>query len=106
MIKIGLNVKKLPLGKLSTETLKEGFSVLKKIETELNKKKKNKAILSQLSSEFYRHIPHDFGFKAMSNFILDTEAKLKEKLTLVENLGDIKIASEITKGAEDSSLNE
>ena len=108
VVKIGLNVKKLPLGKLSDATLKEGYTILKQVETELKKKKPNKETLNQLSSAFYKHIPHDFKFQNMSNFILNTKDKLKEKLSLVENLRDIKVASEITKEAEDTddTLNE
>uniref|UniRef100_A0A7S3KSA1 Poly [ADP-ribose] polymerase n=1 Tax=Euplotes crassus TaxID=5936 RepID=A0A7S3KSA1_EUPCR len=102
VVKIGLNVKKLPLGKLSEATLKEGYSYLKKIENELAKKKSNSSKLSELSSEFYRHIPHDFGFKPMSQFIIKTQEMLKEKLGLVESLRDIKIAAEINKQAENS----
>lgn len=78
VVKVGLNVKKMPLGKLSSNTIKEGYATLKKIEKALAKKNKNE--LADLSSEFYRHIPHDFKFQHMSNFIINTEEKLKEKL--------------------------
>lgn len=29
-------------------------------------------MIAQFSNDFYSYIPHDFGFKQMSNFILDT----------------------------------
>jgi poly [ADP-ribose] polymerase 2/3/4 len=106
VVKVGYNVKKLPLGKLSKATIKNGFTVLKNIENALKKKGK-KEELSSLSSEFYRHIPHDFKFQHMSKFIIDTEEKLKEKLMLVETLSDIQITAEITNNAEDDEdLNE
>lgn len=107
VVKVGYNVKKLPLGKLSKNTIMEGYSALKKIEAELNGKK-DKQKLSDLSSEFYRYIPHDFQFQHMSNFIINSEEKLKEKLKLVESLSDIRIAAEIVSQVEDedTDLNE
>ena len=100
VMKVGLNVKKLPLGKLSKKTILDGYSVLKKIEKAL-KKKSNTKELGDLSSEFYTYIPHDFQFQKMSNFIINTEQKLKEKLDLVESLSDIRIAAEINNEVED-----
>ena len=32
------------------------------------------------SGEFYTLIPHDFGFSAMSKFILDSTAKISSKI--------------------------
>jgi len=52
----------MPLGKLSENTLKAGYSVLKDMEKELKKKAPNSGTLAQLSSKFYTLIPHDFGF--------------------------------------------
>jgi poly [ADP-ribose] polymerase len=107
IVKVGYNVKKLPLGKLSKQTIKNGYLVLKKIDEALKAKKPDKNKLSELSSEFYRYIPHDFKFEKMSKFILDTKEKLKDKLTLVETLADIQITAEITNEAEDQEdLNE
>ena len=100
MVKVGFNVKKMPLGKLSKDTVKMGYEVLKKIETCLNKKA-DKSELSQLSSEFYRYIPHDFKFQHMSNFIINTKDKLKDKRDLVETLADIQIAAEISNEVDD-----
>ena len=64
----GYDVKKLPLGQLSEETVKEGYSYLRQIEAILNQIKKGKfklsakkAELSTLSGKFYTFIPHDFG---------------------------------------------
>ena len=76
-------LKKLPLGKLSKDTILKGYSALKEIEKELQGKG-NKDKLSQLSSEFYRYIPHDFKFQNMSQFIINTKEKLKEKQDLVD----------------------
>jgi len=61
MMEVGYDANKMPLGKLGPKTLKEGYNVLKAIETEL-RGKKNPTVLSNLSSDFYTLIPHNFGF--------------------------------------------
>ncbi len=40
-------------------------------------------------------IPHDFGFQHTSNFILDSMEKVRDKLAMVESLGDIEIATKL-----------
>ena len=99
IVKVGYNPKKLPLGKLSKDTITKGYSALKEIEKELDGKTSNDK-LSQLSSEFYRYIPHDFKFQNMSNFIINTKDKLKEKLDLIDSLRDIRITAEITDAVD------
>jgi poly [ADP-ribose] polymerase len=53
--------------------------------------------LKKLSNDFYSTIPHNFGFAKMSNFIIDTEDKLKQKLDLISSLIDIKVAYGLRK---------
>lgn len=62
MIKL-LDVKKMPLGKLSKLQISRGFEVLEEIE-EVIKNKGSKAKLAELSSKFYTVIPQDFGRRA------------------------------------------
>lgn len=95
IVKVGYNVKKLPLGQLSKNTVLKGYEVLKDIEKELKKKSVSSKTLESLSSQFYSFIPHDFNFMHMSNFIINSKEKLKEKLELVQSLSDIQIAAEI-----------
>jgi poly [ADP-ribose] polymerase len=68
---IGYDAKKMPLGKLSENTLKKGFGVLKQMEKAI-KGKSTTPSLTELSSRFYTLIPHDFGFQHMSNFVIRT----------------------------------
>ncbi len=95
MSKRGFDTKKMPLGKLSKYTLEAGHNVLLKIEDVLNGKKKGD--LSELSSEFYTLIPHDFGFQQMSQFVINTKDKLKEKMETLESLGDLEFANSLLK---------
>ena len=108
VVKVGYNVKKLPLGQLSKETVLKGYSMLQEIEKELKKKNPNNDLLGKLSSKFYTFIPHDVSFSNMRNFIINTSQMLKDKLDLVQSLSDIQIAAEIVNEIEneDDDMNE
>ncbi len=62
MMEVGYDANKMPLGKLGSKTIKEGYNVLKAIETEL-RGKRNSKVLIDLSSDFFTLIPHNFGFQ-------------------------------------------
>ncbi|XP_030543276.1 poly [ADP-ribose] polymerase 2 isoform X2 [Rhodamnia argentea] len=105
MMEIGYNAEKLPLGKLSKSTILKGYDVLKRIADLIGQSDRKK--LEQLSSEFYTVIPHDFGFKKMREFVIDTPQKLKSKLEMVEALGEIEVASKLLRddiGTEEDPL--
>ena len=93
MLKRGFDTKKMPLGKLSKTTLEGGHKVLMQIEEVLDGKKKGD--LYELSGEFYTLIPHDFGFKQMSQFVINTKDKLKEKMETLASLGDIEFTNSL-----------
>ncbi|XP_050235660.1 poly [ADP-ribose] polymerase 2 [Mercurialis annua] len=93
MMEIGYNANKLPLGKLSKSTILKGYDVLKRIADVISAA--NMVQLEQLSGEFYTIIPHDFGFKKMREFVINTPQKLKHKLEMVEALGEIELATKL-----------
>lgn len=93
VVKVGYDPKRLPLGQLDRETVMEGYKYLREIEKVLNKKQKGD--IADLSSKFYTYIPHNFSMKHMSNFTIRTHEQLREKLDLIQNLVDIKIAHTI-----------
>ncbi|XVF80597.1 hypothetical protein PTKIN_Ptkin15bG0086500 [Pterospermum kingtungense] len=95
MMEIGYNADKLPLGKLSKSTILKGYDVLKRIADVIGQSNRSK--LEKLSSEFYTVIPHDFGFRKMRDFVIDTPQKLKKKLEMVEALGEIEVATKLLK---------
>ncbi|XP_038976039.1 poly [ADP-ribose] polymerase 2-like isoform X2 [Phoenix dactylifera] len=99
MLEIGYNADKLPLGKLSKSTILKGYDVLRRISDVILQSDKKK--LEQLSGEFYTVIPHDFGYKKMREFVIDTPYKLKCKLDMVAALGEIEIATKILKDDAD-----
>lgn len=96
VVKVGYDPKRLPLGQLDKETVLEGYKYLREIEKVLNGKAKGD--LADLSSKFYTYIPHNFSMKHMSQFTIKTHEVLKEKLDLIQNLIDIKIAHTIIAG--------
>ncbi|KAM1042295.1 hypothetical protein ACFX2C_031378 [Malus domestica] len=95
MMEIGYNADKLPLGKLSKSTILKGYNILQSISDVIGSSKRG--LIEQLSGEFYTVIPHDFGFKKMHNFVIDTRQKLKHKLEMVEALGEIEVATKLLK---------
>lgn len=57
---IPLDVKKMPLGKLSKQQIARGFEVLEALEEVLTSSPGSSS-LEKLSSQFYTVIPHNFG---------------------------------------------
>lgn len=102
VVQIGYDPKRLPLGQLSKETVQEGYKALRDIEKVLNGK--TKGDLNALTNHFYTHIPHNFGMQKMSNFIINTHEKLKEKLELISNLSDIQVAHKIINKERNKKL--
>lgn len=94
--KYDIDVKKMPLGKLSKGQIAKGFDVLDDIEKELNANRTTK--LNDLSSKFYTVIPHDFGRK-IPPAIRDLEA-LRQKMDMLLVLGDIEIAMSMEKAVD------
>jgi len=100
MVEIGYDAKKMPLGKISKVMIKEGYEALQTIAKELDKKgSPSPVIMQEASSRFYTVIPHNFGFQKMSNFIINTHARLSEKLKMVESLGEIEVAHRLLADA-------
>ncbi|CAF1916114.1 unnamed protein product [Brassica napus] len=82
-----------------------GYEVLQRISEMIERY--DRARLEELSGEFYTVIPHDFGFKKMSQFVIDTPQKLKQKIEMVEALGEIEFATKllsIDHGLKDDPL--
>lgn len=87
--KVGVDLSKMPLGKISEETIKQGYRYLREIEKILeidNNPKKYKAVISDLTSKFYSHVPHNFGHTHMSNQLIDSLDKIEQKRELLDEL--------------------
>ncbi|XP_008297456.1 poly [ADP-ribose] polymerase 2 [Stegastes partitus] len=99
VLEMKFDTRKAPLGKLTSEQIRAGYTALKRIEECLKKKGSNKELL-EACNQFYTRIPHDFGLKTPP--IIRSEDELKEKIALLEALSDIQIAVKMVQSSEDS----
>ncbi|XP_074508142.1 poly [ADP-ribose] polymerase 2 [Sebastes fasciatus] len=99
VLEMKFDIRKAPLGKLTSEQIRAGYMALKKIEECLKKKGSNRELL-EACNQFYTRIPHDFGLKSPP--IIRTEDELKEKISLLEALSDIQIAVKMVQSSKDS----
>jgi poly [ADP-ribose] polymerase 2/3/4 len=74
-----IDVKKMPLGKLSKSQIAKGFEILEELEAVMEKKKKGS--YNDLSSKFYTAIPHDFGRTRPRP--IDTREALQQKYDML-----------------------
>ncbi|XP_072479132.1 poly [ADP-ribose] polymerase 2 isoform X2 [Notamacropus eugenii] len=94
MVEMKYDIKKAPLGKLTVAQIKAGYQSLKKIE-DCIRAGHNGRTLVEACNEFYTRIPHDFGLRTPP--LIRTEQELKDKIQLLEALGDIEIAIKLVK---------
>ena len=76
IVSVNVDIKKMPLGQLSRETVLAGYKILRDLEDAIQKGQTH--LLADLSGRFYTTIPHNFGMQKMSLFIIqNTEHKRK-----------------------------
>lgn len=86
---MNLDIKKMPLGKLSKAQIAKGFDALEALQAALDRKA-NKKELSDLSSRFYTIIPHNFGRQTPP--VIDSLEVLQAKKDMLLVLADIELA--------------
>ncbi|XP_041697233.1 poly [ADP-ribose] polymerase 2 [Coregonus clupeaformis] len=96
VLEMKFDTRKAPLGKLTTEQIRAGYSALKKIEECVKRKGSNRELL-EACNQFYTRIPHDFGLRTPP--IISSEEELKEKIALLEALSDIQIAVKMVQSS-------
>ena len=89
-----IDTKKMPLGKLSKNQVKNGYEVLKRIQNILDGDDDDDDDLEGLSSRFYTLIPHQFGHQTVPP-VINNKTMLKKKIELVESLAELEVASKI-----------
>ncbi|CAB4016738.1 poly [ADP-ribose] polymerase 2-like, partial [Paramuricea clavata] len=85
---------KAPLGKLTKEQIKAGYSALKTIDQCISKNDFGSKLVAACDA-FYTRIPHCFGMRQPP--LIRTKDDVKLKIDLLEALGDIEIAMKILK---------
>eukprot|EP00756_Hemistasia_phaeocysticola_P050088 Hpha_TRINITY_DN2474_c0_g1::TRINITY_DN2474_c0_g1_i1::g.24717::m.24717/K10798/PARP; poly [ADP-ribose] polymerase len=94
MTELEIDVKKMPLGKISKKQVKEAFAQLKRIESELTKGgKPHHGTLVEASSQFYTLIPHDVGYSKLP--VVESKAQLEKKMAMLDALADLEIAVKV-----------
>eukprot|EP01122_Echinamoeba_exundans_P012170 TRINITY_DN503_c0_g1_i1.p1 TRINITY_DN503_c0_g1~~TRINITY_DN503_c0_g1_i1.p1 ORF type:complete len:911 (+),score=243.47 TRINITY_DN503_c0_g1_i1:100-2733(+) len=100
MMSLQIDVRKMPLGKISKQMVQRGYDVLRQIETTLQSTDPKKQVqLMNLSNQFYTVVPHDFGKN--KPVIIDSFEILKLKQQQLEALMDISIASQLLSSADE-----
>ncbi|XP_058506677.1 poly [ADP-ribose] polymerase 2 [Solea solea] len=102
VLEMKFDTRKAPLGKLTSEQIRAGYTALKTIEECLKKKGSNRELL-EACNQFYTRIPHDFGLKTPP--IIRTEEELKKKIALLEALSDIQIAVKMVQSSRGGDEN-
>ncbi|XP_047438178.1 protein mono-ADP-ribosyltransferase PARP3 [Mugil cephalus] len=101
---MNLDIKKMPLGKLSKLQIAKGFEVLEEIEAALNQNCKSKH-LEELSSKFFTAIPHNFGRTRPP--VIDDKEIVEKKKEMLMVLADIELAQTLkseTEKAQDEMI--
>ena len=99
MKEMSLDLDKMPLGKLSRDHIKRGYTALTEIQSLIqNGATENEFI--NATNKFFTIIPHDFGTNQPE--IINDEKKLKEKLEVVEALMQLEVATSMLKSDKGS----
>ncbi|KAG8007842.1 Poly [ADP-ribose] polymerase 3 [Nibea albiflora] len=96
---MNLDIKKMPLGKLSKMQIAKGFEVLEEIEAAM-KQKKASARLQELSSKFFTTVPHNFGRNRPPT--IDTQEIIDQKKEMLMVLADIELAQTLKSETENA----
>ncbi|XP_025962317.1 protein mono-ADP-ribosyltransferase PARP3 [Dromaius novaehollandiae] len=100
---MNIDVKKMPLGKLTKQQIAKGFEALEELEAALREQPARAAHLEQLSSRFYTIIPHNFGRARPPPINSHDLLRAKKDMLLV--LADIEVAQSLqaqkVKGEEE-----
>ncbi|THC94070.1 hypothetical protein EYZ11_006440 [Aspergillus tanneri] len=108
MASMSYDAQKLPLGKLSKRTLRNGFQILKDLSELISsprlaasKYSTNFAAATEdLSNQYFTTIPHVFGRHRPP--VLTSDAQIKKEIELLEALTDMEVANGIMKESRDA----
>ncbi|XP_017271173.1 protein mono-ADP-ribosyltransferase PARP3 [Kryptolebias marmoratus] len=94
---MNLDIKKMPLGKLSKVQIAKGFEVLEEIEAAMSQKS-GRQRLEELSSKFFTMIPHNFGRQRPPT--IDDKEIIDQKKEMLMVLADIELAQTLKSETE------
>eukprot|EP01125_Pyxidicula_operculata_P017719 TRINITY_DN623_c0_g1_i1.p1 TRINITY_DN623_c0_g1~~TRINITY_DN623_c0_g1_i1.p1 ORF type:complete len:610 (+),score=201.99 TRINITY_DN623_c0_g1_i1:62-1891(+) len=102
MVKFDLNVKELPLGKISQTQINKGYDALDDIADAIQEGRKKD--LERLTNAFYTLIPHAFGRRTPP--IISTAETVQNKRDMLAVLSDIELAAELSAQKKEESTKE
>ncbi|GBM00800.1 Poly [ADP-ribose] polymerase 1 [Araneus ventricosus] len=94
MIEFEIDLKKMPLGKISEKQIAMAYEVLGEAQ-QILARDRNKSKITEVSNRFFTLIPHNFGLKKPP--LLDNEEIIKSKIEMLDSLLQIGIAYSIIK---------
>ncbi|KAK2177762.1 hypothetical protein NP493_581g01048 [Ridgeia piscesae] len=100
MLEFEIDLKKMPLGKLSKKQIESAYKVLSELQ-QLIEKEGTPTQLLDASNRFYTLIPHDFGMKKPP--LLDNIDTITMKTEMLQNLLDIEIAYSMLKSGDEGT---
>ncbi|KAL8934170.1 MAG: hypothetical protein Q9211_005374 [Gyalolechia sp. 1 TL-2023] len=104
---IGYNANKLPLGKLSKTTLKQGFEHLNELASLIKHPKlaedkygtSQDEAIEDFSNKYYSTIPHEFGRNRPT--LINNQDTLRQEISMLDTLTDMEVANAIMKTTTD-----
>ncbi|KAL8647362.1 MAG: hypothetical protein Q9226_006459 [Calogaya cf. arnoldii] len=104
---IGYNADKLPLGKLSKNTLKKGFEHLQELAALIKHPKlagdkygvSQAEAIEDYSNKYYSTIPHEFGRNRPP--LINNDDILRTETSMLDTLSDMEVANTIMKTTQD-----
>ncbi|XP_008295097.1 protein mono-ADP-ribosyltransferase PARP3 [Stegastes partitus] len=94
---MNLDIKKMPLGKLSKVQIAKGFEVLEELEAAMSQKR-GRQRLEELSSKFFTTVPHNFGRQRPPT--IDNNEIIEKKKEMLMVLADIELAQTLKSETE------
>ncbi|XP_064402689.1 poly [ADP-ribose] polymerase 1-like isoform X5 [Halichondria panicea] len=94
MLEFEIDIKKMPLGKLSRRQIESAYSVLSELQREIVGTQNPSKILD-CTNRFYTLVPHDFGMTKPPP--LNSEEVIKIKTQMLDNLLEIEVAYSLLK---------
>ncbi|KAK7474692.1 hypothetical protein BaRGS_00034057 [Batillaria attramentaria] len=98
MMEFEIDMKKMPLGKLSKRQIESAYKVLTELQGLVDKKGTQTQFVDA-TNRFYTLIPHDFGMGKIK--LLDTAEAIKAKTEMLDNLLEIEVAYSLLRGGDD-----
>lgn len=100
MTEFKLDLKKMPLGKISKQQIQKGYDTLKDLSEVIKSNDKDKIV--ELTSMFYTYIPSSFGRRKPP--LINTDEQIKQYSDILSVLTDLEIAGNILNDANNNDI--